>query len=92
VARPRKKVKQPRHLQELPPDLAGLRLLTVPEVAHILHIHSSTVYRLIGDGSLRKIQRKPGKRIRIAAAELTRYIEDNSILVVPGFPPEEVQQ
>lgn len=91
MARPRKKKTtiSNRELRELPSDLAGLRLLTVPEVAHILHVCTKTVYRLINDGFLRKIQAKPGKRIRIPAAELRRYIEDHSILCVPGFPPEE---
>ena len=53
-----------------------LRLLTVAEVARILSVSTSLVYRLIQSGELPAIQL--GRAIRVRPAELEQYLARKS--------------
>jgi excisionase family DNA binding protein len=50
-------------------------LLTIPEVAGILHVSIRTVHRWIADGKLKAV-RLPGGRYRIRAADAEAALRD----------------
>ena len=59
-------------------DLEG-PLLTVGEVATLLHVSNMTVYRLIKSGQLTAI--RVGKNYRIRRPEVERYLDDRAVQV-----------
>lgn len=60
------------------PDF-GEPLLTVGEVAVLLHVSNMTVYRLIKSGQLTAI--RVGKNYRIRRAEVERYLDDRAVQI-----------
>jgi len=54
-------------------------LLTVGEVAALLHVSNMTVYRLIKSGQLTAI--RVGKNYRIRRIEVERYLDDRAVQV-----------
>jgi excisionase family DNA binding protein len=54
-------------------------LLTVSEVAALLHVSNMTVYRLIKSGQLTAI--RVGKNYRIRRIEVERYLDDRAVQV-----------
>jgi len=54
-------------------------LLTVSEVAALLHVSNMTVYRLIKSGQLTAI--RVGKNYRIRRTEVEKYLDDRAVQV-----------
>ncbi len=54
-------------------------LLTVGEVAALLHVSNMTVYRLIKSGQLTAI--RVGKNYRIRRTEVEKYLDDRAVQV-----------
>ncbi|MDQ3784146.1 MAG: helix-turn-helix domain-containing protein [Actinomycetota bacterium] len=54
-------------------------LLTVGEVAALLHVSNMTVYRLIKSGQLTAI--RVGKNYRIRRTEVEKYLDDRAVEV-----------
>ncbi len=54
--------------------------LTVPEVAHAMHMSKPAVYRLVGSGALPSVRLGTGpgrgQLVRVRAADLERFIAD----------------
>ena len=65
--------------------LDALESLTVPEVARILRLDASRVYRLIREGRLPGY--RIGRSVRIRKAALEAYIRSQEPASLRNFPP-----
>ncbi len=57
------------------------RLLTVDEMADLLHVSRPTLYRLIRIGALSPV--RIGRRFRFEPAEIRRYLDESKVAVAP---------
>jgi len=65
--------------------MTGPLLLTVQEAARFLHVHSSTVYRLIHEKAIPYV-RKPGIGLRLFPDKLTAWMDEDS-RIPSALPP-----
>lgn len=54
--------------------LAGLKFLTVAEIATLMRVSKMTVYRLIRSGELESV--RVGRSFRVAEQAVTRYLRN----------------
>ena len=67
-------------VQDSPIDVAGLQLLTVPDVARLLSIGRTSVYTLIQSGALQVVRVGNPGRIRVLVVSLHAYIEQQKLV------------
>ncbi len=64
-----------------PIDVAGLQLLTVPDVARLLSIGRTSVYSLINAGALQVVRVGKSERIRVLVVSVQDYIEQQRLVL-----------